>query len=117
VSRQERYDKQLVEKELAAKEAVAKMPVCEKLKLLATYRDDQYEKLTDAVYFRRGWTPNGIPTPQKMRALGFGEYKDLLEMLERKIEADEKAGLNKWGGRYGKDESPPSNQAWYWEKW
>jgi aldehyde:ferredoxin oxidoreductase len=117
ISRQERYDKQLAEKGLATKEALAKMNACEKRNLLASYRDDQYEKLTDAVYHRRGWTPNGIPTPQKMKALGFGAYKDLLEMLQKKIDEDEKTGLNNWGGNYGKDESPPTTEPKYWEKW
>jgi aldehyde:ferredoxin oxidoreductase len=117
LSRQERYDKQLVEKGLATKEALAKMNAGQKRELLAAYRDDQYEKLTDSVYHRRGWTPNGIPTPQKMTALGFGSHKDLLEMLQKKIDEDEKAGLNKWGGKYGKDESPPTTESRYWEKW
>ena len=117
LSRQDRYDKQLIEKELTTKEVLAKMPVCQKLELLASYRNDQYEKLTDAVYHRRGWTPNGIPAPQKMKALGFGEHKDILDMLQKKIDQDETAGLNKWGGNYGKDESPPTSQSRYWEKW
>jgi aldehyde:ferredoxin oxidoreductase len=116
-SRQERYDKQLIEKGLTTKEALAKMNVREKRELLAAYRDDQYEKLTDSVYHRRGWTPNGIPTPQKMRALGFGAHKDLLRMLQEKIDLDERAGLNKWGGNYGPGESPPSREPRYWEKW
>lgn len=29
----------------------------------------------------------------------------------------EKAGLNKWGGKYGKGDKPPSNDLRYWEKW
>jgi aldehyde:ferredoxin oxidoreductase len=117
ISRQERYDKQLLERGLATKEALAKMNACERRNLLAVYRDDQYEKLTDSVYHRRGWTPNGIPTPQKMKALGFGGYKELLAMLQHKIDEDEKAGLNTWGGKYGKGESPPTTERRYWEKW
>jgi len=89
----------------------------EKRHLIELFRRDQYEKLTDSVYHRRGWTPNGIPTPQKMKALGFGEHKELLAMLQKKIDEDEKAGLNKWGGKYGEGEYPPSKDPKYWEKW
>jgi hypothetical protein len=52
-----------------------------------------------------------------MRALGFASYKDLLETLQKKIDEDEKTGLNKWGGHYGKGESPPTAEPRYWEKW
>jgi hypothetical protein len=52
-----------------------------------------------------------------MRALGFGAYTDLLRMLQETIDQDEKAGLNSWGGRYGKDEKPPTTEPKYWEKW
>jgi hypothetical protein len=92
------------------------MKVPEKLKTLYTYRRDQYEKLTDAVYYRRGWTPNGVPTPQKMRQLGFTDKK-MLNMLQEKIVSDEKKGLNIWGGSYTKGEHPPSTEKRYWEKW
>jgi aldehyde:ferredoxin oxidoreductase len=116
-SRQERYDKQLVENGLTSKEELAKMNLSQKRKLLATYRDDQYEKLTDAVYYRRGWTQNGIPTVQKMKTLGFGEHKELLAMLQKKIDEDETAGLNSWCGKYGQSDAPPSPERKYWEKW
>ena len=117
LSREDRYDKQLVELELVPKDRLEKMTVREKLMVLGEYRRNQYEKLTDAVYHRRGWTPNGIPTPQKMRALGFGSNKELLAMLQKKIDEDEKEGLNRWGGRYSKGEGPPTADMKYWEKW
>ncbi|HID26131.1 MAG TPA: aldehyde:ferredoxin oxidoreductase, partial [Thermoplasmata archaeon] len=116
LSRKERYDNQLVEKLGLTKRDVEGMSVSEKIKLLYDYRRDQYEKLTDAVYYRRGWTPNGIPTPQKMRQLGFNDER-MLSMLKKKIEEDEKAGLNMWRGKYGEGEKPPSTEARYWEKW
>jgi len=31
-------------------------------KVLRKYREDQYESLIDAVYKRRGWNKNGVPT-------------------------------------------------------
>ncbi|MCD6461670.1 MAG: aldehyde:ferredoxin oxidoreductase [Thermoplasmata archaeon] len=116
-SRQERYDRQLVEKLGYTKEQVEAMSIPERIKVLYDYRRNEYEKLADAVYYRRGWTPNGIPTPQKMRALGFGDEKEMLEMLQRKIEEDEKAGLNRWGGKYGPGEKPPTDVPRYWEQW
>lgn len=115
-SRKERYDKQLVEKLGLSQTDVEKMAVKEKLKILYKYRRSQYEKLADAVYYRRGWTPNGVPTPQKMKQLWFSDPK-MLTMLQDKIDADEKAGLNSWGGKYEKGEHPPSNIKQYWEKW
>lgn len=116
VSRKERYDKQLVEKLGFSQKDVEKMSVSEKLQVLYDFRRDQYEKLTDAVYHRRGWTPNGIPTPQKMKQLGFTDKK-MLTMLEQKIASDEKNGLNEWGGSYKKGEHPPTTEKRYWEKW
>ncbi len=115
-SRVDRYDGQLVEKLGISKEKVEKMPVEEKMKILYDYRQDRYQKLADAVYYRRGWTQNGVPTPQKMKKLGFTDKK-MLKMLQEKIDQDEKKGLNKWGGKYKKGEKPPSNIPKYWEKW
>jgi aldehyde:ferredoxin oxidoreductase len=37
------------------------------------YRTEQYEHLIDAVYRRRGWTQQGVPTPEKLRALGIDD--------------------------------------------
>ena len=115
-SRKDNYDKQLVEKLGLSKKAVEEMKVEEKMKELYDYRQDQYQKLADAVYYRRGWTPNGVPTPQKMKQLGMDD-SDMLKMLQEKINEDEKAGLNKWCGKYGKGEKPPSIDLKYWEKW
>jgi aldehyde:ferredoxin oxidoreductase len=116
VSRKERYDKQLVEKLGKSQKEVEKMTVAEKLTVIYEFRRGQYKKLADAVYYRRGWTPNGVPTPQKMKQLGFTDKK-MLKMLQDKIDADEKNDLNVWGGTYGKGEQPPSTEKRYWEKW
>jgi len=115
ISRKDRYDKQLVEKLGYSKNDIEKMDVHEKLNHIYDFRRNEYEKLADAVYYRRGWTPNGVPTPQKMKALGFTNSK-MLKMLQKKIKKDEKAGLNKWGGKYTKGEKPPSTNKKYWEK-
>ncbi|MEF8879398.1 MAG: aldehyde ferredoxin oxidoreductase C-terminal domain-containing protein [Candidatus Thermoplasmatota archaeon] len=115
-SREERYDKKLVENLDLAEDEVEKLNINEKIKLLYDYRQDQYQKLTDAVYYRRGWTPNGVPTPQKMKQLGFDD-PEMMEMLQQKIDEDEKAGLNEWGGNYEDGEKSPTTDMKYWEKW
>ena len=45
---------------------------------LRKYRENQYEQLMDAVYQRRGWDANSIPTLEKLHELGI----DLPEVLE-----------------------------------
>jgi aldehyde:ferredoxin oxidoreductase len=74
-SRQERYDSQL--KELISWDPSGKTTE-EKIKVLRQYREDQYQKLTDAVYSRRGWTEDGVPTVEKLKEIGM----DLPEVLE-----------------------------------
>jgi aldehyde:ferredoxin oxidoreductase len=76
-SRQERYDNQL--KELLSYDPSGKT-IEEKMKVLRQYREDQYQKLTDAVYSRRGWTMDGVPTVEKLRELGI-ELPEVLEVV------------------------------------
>ncbi|MDD5219131.1 MAG: aldehyde ferredoxin oxidoreductase C-terminal domain-containing protein, partial [Candidatus Bipolaricaulis sp.] len=45
-------------------------PTAEKVRALRAYREAQYEKLIDAVYARRGWTNDGVPTLAKLKELG-----------------------------------------------
>ncbi len=66
-SRQDRYDQQLAEK---VGIDPAGMTTAEKVAALRAHREDQYEQLIDAVYKRRGWTEEGIPTIDKLRELG-----------------------------------------------
>lgn len=75
LSREDRYDKQL--KEILGLEP-EKMTLEEKMKATREYRESQYEKLLDAVYNRRGWTKNGVPTIEHLKELGM----DLPEILE-----------------------------------
>jgi hypothetical protein len=51
-----------------------------------------------------------------MKQLGIDDPM-MVKMLQKKIDEDEKAGLNKWGGKYDNGEKPPSNDPKYWEKW
>ncbi len=116
ISRHDRYDTKLVEILGKPLEEVKTMRTEEKITLLREHRRNEYQKLADAVYHRRGWTPNGIPTPRKMMELGFGDETRMLEMLQRVIDEDEKNGLNKWGGVYKDGQTPPSADPKYWEK-
>ncbi len=74
-SRQERYDGQLVD---LLKLDPSKMTLQEKMAATRAYREDRYEQLLDAVYARRGWTKNGVPTLAHLKELGM----DLPEVLE-----------------------------------
>jgi aldehyde:ferredoxin oxidoreductase len=77
-SRKERYDKQLVEKhgvDITGKSTE------EKVKTLRKLREEMYEKLKDAVYKRRGWTADGIPTVATVKRLKI-DFPDVLELLK-----------------------------------
>ena len=74
-SRADRYDKQL--KELIGIDPDGKTTV-EKKAILRKFREEQYEKLLDAVYLRRGWTSNGVPKIEHLKDLGM----DLPEVIE-----------------------------------
>ena len=51
-----------------------------KINLLRQFREKEYEKLKDAVYKRRGWNPNGVPTVKKIKALGI-DFPRLIELI------------------------------------
>lgn len=77
-SRKERFDQQLTEKyniDITGK------TVAEKVALLRIEREADYEKLKDAVYKRRGWTADGIPTMATVRRLGI-DFPEVLEVLK-----------------------------------
>ncbi len=74
-SRAERYDKQM--KEQIGVDPVGKTTT-EKVAITRAYREDRYEQLLDAVYKRRGWTKNGVPTIEHLKNIGM----DLPELIE-----------------------------------
>ena len=47
----------------------------QKNKILRKYREEQYEKLQDAVYLERGWNKNGCPTIATVKRLGIDFHK------------------------------------------
>ena len=77
-SRKERYDDQLIEKHGIDIEG---KPTAEKIAVLRKLREEQYEQLKDAVYERRGWTQNGVPTVKTVKRLGI-DFPAVLEVLK-----------------------------------
>ena len=78
-SRAERYDQQL--KEIQHIEPEGKS-TGEKLKLTRAYRSHQYDLLMDAVYKRRGWTLNGVPTQETVKRLGI-DFEDVVDLVSQ----------------------------------
>jgi len=77
-SRRERYDQQLREK---VRFDPAGKSTAEKIGALRKHREAEYEKLKDAVYKRRGWKPDGVPTLSKVKSLGI-DFPDVVELLK-----------------------------------
>lgn len=78
-SRSDRYDQEL--KETVGVD-ITEMTVEDKIKALRAYREDRYDQLVDAVYKRRGWTENGIPTLEHVKALGI-DFPDVVALISK----------------------------------
>jgi len=78
-SRQERYDREL--KEDAGIDPEGKTTE-EKVAALREYRMGRYEMLVDAVYRRRGWNKNGVPTLETVKRLGI-DYPEIVELVQK----------------------------------
>ena len=77
-SRAERYDTQIREQMGKAPEGLSTE---EKMALHREWRHDRYNKLVDAVYKRRGWTPNGIPTMETLKYFKI-DFPDLVALVK-----------------------------------
>jgi aldehyde:ferredoxin oxidoreductase len=77
-SRKDRYDSQLRERVGIDPDHLTTE---KKTALLRKYREEQYELLLDAVYKRRGWDENSIPTVEKLVALGL-DFPEVIEVVE-----------------------------------
>ncbi|HLP74368.1 MAG TPA: aldehyde ferredoxin oxidoreductase C-terminal domain-containing protein [Bacteroidales bacterium] len=77
-SRAERYDKQLKEK--IGIDPSGKTTE-EKMKILREYRENQYELLRDAVYKRRGWNKNGVPTIEFLKKIGM-DFPEVIDVVK-----------------------------------
>ncbi len=78
-SRAERYDKQLrgilgLDPEGMTTEA--------KAAALRKYREEQYQKLIDAVYERRGWASDGVPKVETLKRLGI-DFPEIVAVVQR----------------------------------
>lgn len=80
-SRKERYDSQLKENLNYNPEGKTTE---EKIKILRAYREEQYEKLIDSVYKRRGWTENGVPTIKKLTEIKM-DLPELIMVVEKHL--------------------------------
>lgn len=80
-SRQERYDKQL--KEIVGVDPYGKTTE-EKIKILRKYREEQYEKLCQAVYKRRGWNEFGIPKLETLKKLGI-DFPEVVKIVKEHL--------------------------------
>ena len=81
LSRQERYDTLLKEKigvDPTGKSTAEKMDITRK------YREDQYRQLVDAVYDRKGWTPEGVPTLEHLQKIGM-DLPEVIEVVQRHL--------------------------------
>jgi len=79
LSRQDRYDKHLVEKLGLNPEG---MSTAEKMAKLRAYREDQYQQLVDAVYERKGWTKEGVPTVEHLQSIGM-DLPEVIAVVKR----------------------------------
>jgi aldehyde:ferredoxin oxidoreductase len=75
----EHYDKQLREKVGFDPDDKSTK---KKLTALRKYREAEYERLKDAVYERRGWNHNGVPTLKKVKELGI-DTPDVVKLIEK----------------------------------
>jgi len=76
-SRLERYDQQLTG---TYRVDITGKDTAEKVALLRKLREQQYETLKDAVYQRRGWTTDGIPTLATVKRLGI-DFPEVVALL------------------------------------
>ena len=77
-SRKDRYDQQLAEQHNVD---IKDKGTEEKLALLRKFREEMYDKLKDAVYERRGWTREGMPTLETVKRLHI-DFPEVLEVLK-----------------------------------
>jgi aldehyde:ferredoxin oxidoreductase len=78
-SRSERYDKQMLEEigvDPAGKSIEEKMAITRK------HRLNRYSMLCDAVYTRRGWTLDGVPTMARLKELGLDVLPEVVAIVK-----------------------------------
>ena len=73
-SRIDRYDQQIREE---IREDPSGKSTEEKMVIIRKFREENYARLQDAVYKRRGWSKQGCPTIAKVKELGI-DYSDVI---------------------------------------
>jgi aldehyde:ferredoxin oxidoreductase len=76
-SRMERYEKELREQ---VGVDPSTMTLEEKMAATRKYRIDRYSMLVDAVYTRRGWTLDGVPTQARLKELGLDLFPEVMQI-------------------------------------
>lgn len=84
MARPEYFDEKL--KEFGEK--IDGLTVKQKIELLQKHRHEQWETLKMAVYKRRGWNKNGIPTLKTVKRLGI-DYPDVVELLKKNLKPED----------------------------
>ncbi len=79
-SKEEFYDTKM--KEVIGIDPTGKS-IEEKMAITRKFREEQYEKLLDAVYNRRGWNSNGVPKIEHLKNLGM-DLPELIEVIKDK---------------------------------
>lgn len=77
-ARARKYDSELREKVGVDPD---KMTIEEKIKALRKYREEQFERLTDVVYKRRGWTKDGVPKISRLKELGI-DFPEIVSIIK-----------------------------------
>ncbi|HPE65184.1 MAG TPA: aldehyde ferredoxin oxidoreductase C-terminal domain-containing protein, partial [Synergistales bacterium] len=57
------------------------LPLKEKMTKLLEFRRSEWEKLVDAVYKRRGWNANGVPTLETLKRLGI-DFPEVVDVVK-----------------------------------
>jgi aldehyde:ferredoxin oxidoreductase len=78
-SRVERYDTQLREEVGNNPDGMTSE---EKVAAVRKYREERYEQLLDAVYERRGWTKDGVPTLETIKRVGI-DFPDVVKIIQQ----------------------------------
>ena len=81
-SRTERYDKQIVDEiglDPAGKSTEEKMALHRK------WRTGRFSQLMDAVYTRRGWTLDGVPTLDRLKELGLDAFPEVVAVVKQHL--------------------------------
>ncbi len=77
--RAEHYDRELREH---CGESIEGKSVQERARMLRRHREERYQRLVDAVYARRGWTRDGIPTLATVKRLNI-DFPEVVELLRK----------------------------------